>query len=122
MTLCYDGNGKEVGKGDDMATKIGINGFGRIGRQTLRAIKKYHPDELEVVAINSRADAATLARLLKYDSDYGHYDGTVQVENSNLIVSSYPLIKFYWVYEITVNFSFLHLSSCIFDFKNIISF
>ena len=69
-----------------MATKIGINGFGRIGRQTLRAIKKYHPDELEIVAINSPANAETLARLIKYDSDYGHYDGTVEMGDSCLII------------------------------------
>ncbi len=69
-----------------MATKIGINGFGRIGRQTLRAIKKYHPDELQVVAINSPANIETLARLIKYDSDYGHYDGTVEIENDFLII------------------------------------
>ena len=69
-----------------MATKIGINGFGRIGRQTLRAIKKYHPDELEIVAINSPANPDTLARLLKYDSDYGHYAGTVEPEDGCLII------------------------------------
>ncbi len=69
-----------------MAAKIGINGFGRIGRQTLRAIKKYHPDELEIVAINSPANIETLARLIKYDSDYGHYDGTVEMGDSGLII------------------------------------
>ena len=69
-----------------MATKIGINGFGRIGRQTVRAIKKYHPDKLDIVAINTPANVETIARLLKYDSDYGHYPGTVEPADGALII------------------------------------
>ncbi|MFO8101593.1 MAG: type I glyceraldehyde-3-phosphate dehydrogenase [Dehalococcoidia bacterium] len=69
-----------------MATKIGINGFGRIGRQTLRTMKLYHPNELEIVAINSPAPLETLARLLKHDSDYGHYPGTVETGDGCLII------------------------------------
>ena len=69
-----------------MKTKIGINGFGRIGRQVLKAIKKYHGDQFDVVAINDLFDAESNARLFKYDSNYGIYDGTVEVNNGNLVV------------------------------------
>ena len=54
-----------------MTTRIGINGFGRIGRQSLKAILERHPDELEVVAVNDLADDETNAYLFKYDSTYG---------------------------------------------------
>lgn len=64
-----------------MATKIGINGFGRIGRQVLRVINESHGKELEVVAINDLFDSQTNAHLLKYDSSYGKYPGTVAVED-----------------------------------------
>ena len=60
-----------------MTTRIGINGFGRIGRQTLKAILERHPNELEVVAINDLAPTATNAHLFKYDSTYGRYPGEV---------------------------------------------
>ncbi len=69
-----------------MTTKVGINGFGRIGRQTLRTMKMYHPNELEIVAINSPANLENLARLIKHDSDYGHYPGTVSVEDGCLLI------------------------------------
>jgi glyceraldehyde 3-phosphate dehydrogenase len=68
-----------------MAGKIGINGFGRIGRQVLRAIKE-RLHNLEVVAINDLFDAATNAHLLKYDSNYGPYRGTVEVKDGHLVV------------------------------------
>ena len=64
-----------------MTTKIGINGFGRIGRQVLRAIKEQHGDTLEVVALNDLYDSQTNAHLFKYDSIYGIYKGTVAVED-----------------------------------------
>ena len=51
-----------------MTTRIGINGFGRIGRLTLRTINQYHSGKLEVVAINDLTDAKTNAHLLKWDS------------------------------------------------------
>src|SRR5579864_704688 len=70
-----------------MAARIGINGFGRIGRQVLRAILDYHTDELEVVAINDLADAATDAQLLKYDSNYGRFPGDVRTESDALVVN-----------------------------------
>ena len=69
-----------------MATRIGINGFGRIGRQVLKAIKERHGSELEVVAINDLVDNKTNAHLLKYDSNYGRYPGTVEVGANGLIV------------------------------------
>jgi glyceraldehyde 3-phosphate dehydrogenase len=69
-----------------MTHKIGINGFGRIGRQLLRVIKQHHGKELEIVAINDLWDASTNAHLFKYDSTYGPYDGTVEVQDGHLIV------------------------------------
>ena len=69
-----------------MTTRVGINGFGRIGRQVLKAIKELHPDTLEVVAINDLFDAETNAHLFKYDSNYGRYEGTVEVKDGNLVV------------------------------------
>jgi len=69
-----------------MTIKIGINGFGRIGRQVLKAIKKYHEDRFDVVAINDLFDSETNARLFKYDSNYGIYPGTVEVNDGNIVV------------------------------------
>jgi glyceraldehyde 3-phosphate dehydrogenase len=69
-----------------MVRKIGINGFGRIGRQVLRAIRERHGDSMEVVAINDLFDAPTNAHLFKYDSTYGPFRGTVEVKEGNLVV------------------------------------
>jgi glyceraldehyde 3-phosphate dehydrogenase len=69
-----------------MATKIGINGFGRIGRQVLRCINERYPDDLQVVAVNDLFDTATNAHLFKYDSTYGKYPGTVEVKDGDLVV------------------------------------
>ena len=69
-----------------MATKVGINGFGRIGRQVLKAIRDKYPTELEVVAVNDIGDLKTMAHLLKYDSTYGRFDGTVEVAGEDLLV------------------------------------
>ena len=69
-----------------MSTRIGINGFGRIGRQTLKAILERHPDELEVVAVNDLADDETNAHLFKYDSTYGRFDGEVKAGDNEIIV------------------------------------
>ncbi len=71
-----------------MTTRIGINGFGRIGRLTLRTINQYHAAELEVVAINDLTDAKTNAHLLKWDTNYGPYPGTVKAIDDSLIVDS----------------------------------
>jgi len=67
-------------------TRIGINGFGRIGRQTLKAILERHPDELEVVAVNDLAPTATNAHLFKYDSTYGQYPGEVTHTEAEIVV------------------------------------
>jgi glyceraldehyde 3-phosphate dehydrogenase len=77
-----------------MTVKVGINGFGRIGRQVLKAIRDYHPDELEVVAFNDIGDLKTMAHLLKYDSNYGHFDGTVEVREDALVVDGKPVKAF----------------------------
>jgi len=69
-----------------MATKVGINGFGRIGRQVLRAIRDYHSGKLEVAAVNDLADAKTNAHLLKYDSNYGRYPGQIEVVEGGFII------------------------------------
>ena len=71
-----------------MTTRIGINGFGRIGRLTLRTINQYHTEELEVVAINDLTDAKTNAHLLKWDTNYGPYPGVVKATDDSLIVDS----------------------------------
>jgi glyceraldehyde 3-phosphate dehydrogenase len=70
-----------------MTVKVGINGFGRIGRQVLKAMLEQYPDTLEVVAINDLFDAATNAHLFKYDSNYGIFPGTVTVDGSDLVVN-----------------------------------
>jgi len=69
-----------------MAVKIGINGFGRIGRQVLKAIIERYPGKLEVVAINDLFDTKTNASLLKYDSNYGKFDANIEVKDNNLVV------------------------------------
>ena len=69
-----------------MATKIGINGFGRIGRLTFRTINQYQKDKLEVVAVNDLTDAETNAHLLKWDSTYGPYSGKVEASEDTIIV------------------------------------
>jgi glyceraldehyde 3-phosphate dehydrogenase len=69
-----------------MATRVGINGFGRIGRQVLKAIRDYYPEELEVVAFNDIGDMKTMAHLLKYDSTYGRFDGTVELHEDGLLI------------------------------------
>ena len=69
-----------------MVTKIGINGFGRIGRLTFRTINQYQKDKLEVVAVNDLTDTETNAHLLKWDSTYGSYSGKVEVNEDTIIV------------------------------------
>ena len=69
-----------------MTVKIGINGFGRIWRLVFRTIKQRHPGEIEVVAVNDLFDSATNAHLLKYDSTYGPFEGTVEVKDGDLVI------------------------------------
>jgi glyceraldehyde 3-phosphate dehydrogenase len=74
-----------------MAIRVGINGFGRIGRQTFRAIRERYPHSLEVVAINDLFDAETNARMLKYDTNYGVYPGTIEVDGNTIWVDNLPV-------------------------------
>ena len=69
-----------------MATRIGINGFGRIGRQVVRAAIERHPADLEVVAVNDLGDTATNAHLFKYDTNYGIYPGTVEAREQSIVI------------------------------------
>src|SRR6185503_18808807 len=71
-------------------TRIGINGFGRIGRQTLKAILERHPESLEVVAVNDLAPTATNAHLFKYDSTYGRFAGEVTHTDTDIVIDGYP--------------------------------
>ena len=69
-----------------MATRIGINGFGRTGRLTFKAIDQHYRGKLEIAAINGRRDAKTYAHLLKWDSTYGRYPGEVEASDDSMIV------------------------------------
>jgi len=66
--------------------QVGINGFGRIGRQVLKAIMERAGDTLEVVAINDLFDSKTNAHLFKYDSNYGIYPGSVELSGNDLVI------------------------------------
>lgn len=69
-----------------MTTRIGINGFGRVGRLTFRAANQYHSGSLEVAAVNDLTDTKTNAHLLKWDSTYGPYPGKVEASEDSIIV------------------------------------
>jgi len=69
-----------------MAVKVGINGFGRIGRQVLKAMLERTAGQLEVVAVNDLFDSKTNAHLFKYDSNYGIFPGEVTVDGNDLVV------------------------------------
>ena len=74
-----------------MSVRVGINGFGRIGRNVLRAAKEAGAD-IEFVAVNDLTDARTLGHLLKYDSSYGPFPGTVEVpDDSSIVVDGVPV-------------------------------
>lgn len=84
-----------------MPVKIGINGFGRIGRYLVRLMKD--SNDVRIAVINARADNATLAHLLKYDSTHGHFPGEVSHDENGLIVDGrhipvtrYPLGEWKW--------------------------
>jgi glyceraldehyde 3-phosphate dehydrogenase len=63
-----------------MITRVGINGFGRVGRQVFKALREEYSETIEVVGLNDLTDAATLAHLLKYDSTYGQFDPDLEIE------------------------------------------
>lgn len=67
--------------------KVGINGFGRIGRNVFKALLENYGTELQVVAINDLTDAKTLAHLLKYDSLFGKFNGTVEAKGDSIVVN-----------------------------------
>lgn len=69
-----------------MATKVGINGFGRIGRQVLKIMKEKYPQDFDVVAFNDLGDLETMAHLFRYDSNYGKYEGEVEVRKDGLVI------------------------------------
>src|SRR5438128_646686 len=70
-----------------MATRIGINGFGRIGRSFVRAWQRDgYPKDVEIVALNDLTDSKTLAHLLQYDSVHGRFAGKVTTDGTNLLV------------------------------------
>jgi len=73
--------------GGDMTVRVAINGFGRIGRLVYRALIESGRKDIEVVALNDLADAATNAHLLKYDSVHGRFNGSVEVDGNDLIVN-----------------------------------
>jgi glyceraldehyde 3-phosphate dehydrogenase len=69
-----------------MAVRVGINGFGRIGRQSFKAIRDFHPAVLEVVAVNDITDPKTNAHLLKYDSNYGVFPAQIEARADAIVV------------------------------------
>lgn len=69
-----------------MAIRVGINGFGRIGRQVVKTIRDRYADEVDIVAFNDLGDLETMAHLFRYDSAHGRFDGTVEVKENALIV------------------------------------
>ncbi len=70
-----------------MATRIAINGFGRIGRQVTKALFEHHPGEFDLVAVNDLADVHTNAHLFQYDTNYGRFQGTVEVVDGDLVIN-----------------------------------
>lgn len=70
-----------------MAIKVGVNGFGRIGRNVVRAAFERNVEEIEIVAINDMSGVETAAHLFKYDSLMGKFDGTVEVVDGNLVIN-----------------------------------
>jgi glyceraldehyde 3-phosphate dehydrogenase len=74
-----------------MTIRVGINGFGRIGRQSMKAILERHAQDVEVVAVNDLTDTQTNAHLLRYDSTYGRFPGEVEATADSLIVNGHKI-------------------------------
>ena len=70
-----------------MSIKVAINGFGRIGRAVIRIAQERLDDNIEIAAINARADSKTLAHLFKYDSLYGRFNGSVKTTENSIIIN-----------------------------------
>jgi glyceraldehyde 3-phosphate dehydrogenase len=77
-----------------MTINVGINGFGRIGRQVLKAIIERHPDKLKVVAVNDLYDVNTNAHLFKYDSNYGRFPGKVEIKGQNFVINGQEIVNY----------------------------
>ncbi len=77
-----------------MPVRVGINGFGRIGRLTLRTILDRHANDIDVVAVNDLTDTRTNAHLFKYDSTYGPFTGSVEVEDKDFVVNGKKVTVF----------------------------
>ncbi|MGQ0571975.1 MAG: type I glyceraldehyde-3-phosphate dehydrogenase [Armatimonadota bacterium] len=77
-----------------MPVRVGINGFGRIGRLTLRAVLQRYPQAIQVVAVNDIADLATNVHLFKHDTNYGAYPGTVDARDGKLVVDGHAIVVF----------------------------
>ena len=71
--------------------RLGINGFGRIGRQVLKAVLARYPETLQVVAINDLFDVETNAHLFKYDTNYGRFPGEVKVKKDSFVIDGQPI-------------------------------
>jgi glyceraldehyde 3-phosphate dehydrogenase len=74
--------------------RLGINGFGRIGRQVLKAVLERYPKALRVVAINDLFDVETNAHLFKYDSNYGRFDGKVEIKKGGFVINGRAIKNF----------------------------
>ncbi|MCX5833213.1 MAG: type I glyceraldehyde-3-phosphate dehydrogenase [Deltaproteobacteria bacterium] len=74
--------------------RLGINGFGRIGRQVLKAVMERYPGVLEVVAVNDLFDVETNAHLFKYDTNYGRYPGRVEVQKERFVIDGHVIKSF----------------------------
>jgi len=74
--------------------RLGINGFGRIGRQVLKAVIERYPGVLEVVAVNDLFDVETNAHLFKYDTNYGRYPGRVEVQKERFVIDGHVIKSF----------------------------
>ncbi len=70
-----------------MTMKVGLSGFGRIGRDVLRIYFENEVDDFEIVALNASGDLNTLAHLFKYDSLYGKFNGTVEVVEDGFVIN-----------------------------------
>ncbi|MBN2568767.1 MAG: type I glyceraldehyde-3-phosphate dehydrogenase [Deltaproteobacteria bacterium] len=74
--------------------RLGINGFGRIGRQVLKAVMERYPEKLQVVAINDLFDAETNAHLLHYDTNYGIFPADIRVKNNDILINNQRIKSF----------------------------
>ncbi|MBU1449496.1 MAG: type I glyceraldehyde-3-phosphate dehydrogenase [Proteobacteria bacterium] len=77
-----------------LMVRIGINGFGRIGRQVLKAVMERHPGELQVVAVNDLFDSETNAHLFKFDSNYGRWPGVVKAKKDAIVIDEQEIACF----------------------------